>query len=185
MDRIDYVSRGVRWFFQKYGLIIVLIFSVLAPVLALILYSAGADWKALVGAIVTLISFVFLIQRQQLEEIQLTKELITDFNSRYNKLNDTLNDILRSEGASECLCPTQVDKVYDYFNLCAEEYLFYKRGFIYQEVWRAWTIGMGTYFQDPRIAEVWHRETKDSYYGIDSDPHFRDQTIRHARTLEP
>lgn len=56
----------------------------------------------------------------------------------------------------------------DYFNLCGEEFLFYRKGYIYPEVWQAWHNGMKFYLdKDHRVKEHWEREKKaESYYGL-------------------
>ena len=98
------------------------------------------------------------------------KELITDFNSRYDNLNGELNDILRKGDEEPSMELDQNDRAIlnDYFNLCAEEYLFKKLGYIHPRVWEAWYRGMEIYFKDRRICELWEQEEKDSYYGFTS-----------------
>ena len=46
----------------------------------------------------------------------------------------------------------------DYFNLCAEEYLYFRSGYIDEDVWRSWTRGMRIYAQVPVIREIWERD---------------------------
>ena len=56
----------------------------------------------------------------------------------------------------------------DYFNLCAEEWLFWKAGYIYDPVWTARENGMKQYGKDRRVKELWKREREsDSYYGFE------------------
>ena len=115
------------------------------------------------------ISFFYFFQKQKLDEIRLMKELITDFNSRYDNLNEKLNDILKRgyEDPSMELDQNDLATLNDYFNLCAEEYLFKELGYINPRVWKAWYRGMGIYFKDRRIRELWEQEEKtDSYYGF-------------------
>src|SRR5436190_2837771 len=45
---------------------------------------------------------------------------------------------------------TQKLEFIDYFNLCAEEFLFQRLGYIYDEVWTSWRNGMLQYGRDPR-----------------------------------
>lgn len=109
-----------------------------------------------------------------MEEAKLIKDLATQFNERYDGLNEELNSIVRTKDSAEPLVSTQKDTLYNYFNLCAEEYLFYRRGYIYPEVWDAWSRGMKTYFtDDDRVRELWNCESKTgSYYGLDFDTIF-------------
>src|SRR6266567_1413955 len=122
----------------------------------------------LLTALGGLASAVYFIQKQKLEELRLFKELFMSFNRRYDKINESLNRIASGESAKE-LTIHEIDILNDYFNLCSEEYLFYRRGYIYQEVWRAWHNGMRFFVEeDERIRRHWEQErTNDSYYGLE------------------
>ena len=129
----------------------------------------GLDWKIMLTALGSGISSFYFFQKQKLDEIRLMKELITGFNSRYDNLNETLNDILRKGGENPPRVLDQNDRatLNDYFNLCAEEHLFKELGYIDPLVWKAWYKGMGIYFTDQRIRELWEQEEKtDSYYSF-------------------
>jgi len=55
----------------------------------------------------------------------------------------------------------------DYFNLCAEEYLFHRRGYIDPDAWSAWTAGMRDVFSSDRVRAFWDKEAgTNSYYGL-------------------
>jgi hypothetical protein len=113
-----------------------------------------------------LVSFFYFIQKQQLEELELFKELFADFNARYDRLNESLNKIYLGD-SKQPLTHEETSTLNDYFNLCAEEYLYYRKGYIYEEVWRAWRNGMGFYLSHKRIRDKWTEEEKyDSYYGL-------------------
>ena len=126
-----------KWFIQDHYLAIISCVLLLAILLSVVLYLVGADWKALLSVIGGLLSFVFLIQRQQLEEARLIKELISEFNERYDGLNERLNAITSSKPRKIWLDFAERNTLYDYFNLCGEEYLYYQKGYVYQEVWKA------------------------------------------------
>ena len=114
-----------------------------------------------------LLGFCYFLQKQQLEETRLMKELITDFNGRYDTMNEELQSILKMGQVSPApkLKPCEEKKVVDYFNLCAEEYLFYDLGYVEPRVWKAWKKGMKAYAKDPRIMELWKEEKRlGSYY---------------------
>jgi hypothetical protein len=110
--------------------------------------------------------FVYFLYRQHLDDTKLFKELFTDFNTRYDALNDELNAILfgPSDGS---LSPHEREHLFKYFNLCAEEYFFYEVGYIDRHVWESWYRGMGAFFKHPRIQALWEQDCKaDSYYGF-------------------
>ena len=57
--------------------------------------------------------------------------------------------------------------LFSYFNLCAEEYFFYKAGYFDRRVWKSWYRGMKVFFKHPRIQALWEQDCKaDSYYGF-------------------
>ena len=59
-------------------------------------------------------------------------------------------------------------KFIKYFNLCAEEWLFWKAGYIYDSIWKAWENGMKQYGRDARVVALWQEErVSDSYYGFE------------------
>ena len=109
----------------------------------------------------------FNVQKQNLEDTKLFKELFEKFNDRYDGMNDDLNRIYRQR-ADEPPDEDEKKTLFKYFNLCGEEYLFFKKGFIYPKVWRAWKNGMEFFRQNTRIKKLWDDELgRDSYYGLE------------------
>lgn len=103
--------------------------------------------------------------QQHLETARFFKELVTEFNRRYDNKN---NKLLAVMGNSEPFNQEQEQVFIDYFNLCAEEYLFYEMGYIYDCVWDAWYNGMKQFGNDMRVAELWKQEIQtDSYYDFE------------------
>ena len=93
------------------------------------------------------------------------KELLTDFNNRYNELNEALQKALWLQ---EPFSDETKLKFIDYFNLCAEEWLFRRAGYVYDPVWEAWENGMKQYSKDFRVRELWMQErNSNSYYGFE------------------
>ena len=63
------------------------------------------------------------------------------------------------EGLNRVVC--------QYFNLCAEEFLFYRLGYIDPAAWFAWQNGMRFYLANLRIRHLWEKDVKsNSYYGL-------------------
>lgn len=127
-------------------------------------FEAGHRPELLVSAIGGVAGFTYFLYRQHLDEAKLFKELFSEFNARYDALSDDLNTILF--GASAGLLTTdERDRLFGYFNLCAEEYFFYKAGYIDRDVWESWFRGMRVFFKHPRIQALWEQDCKaDSYY---------------------
>jgi hypothetical protein len=140
--------------------------GVIAFALAIYLTTTLAfnDRLPIIGAVTAgILGFCYFVQQQRLAETHLFKELFTEFNTRYNALNDRLAAI---EGAT-VLSADQKCLIVDYFNLCAEEYLFYREGFILPEVWQSWCRGMSQYLDQEVFNKIWTEEVAtESYYGL-------------------
>lgn len=93
-------------------------------------------------------------------------KLFQDFNARFDKLNDQLNTILLSSKVP--IAEKQdLQTLYDYFNLCGEEYLYFKSGYIDQDVWQSWLAGMRYFAANSEVRRIWQRELdQGSYYGF-------------------
>ena len=122
------------------------------------------DKPTLTGALIAgALGFCYFIQQQRVAETHLFKELFTEFNGRYDKLNDGLDKI--SAGGSSG--PNDNQLIIDYLNLCAEEYLFFREGYIHREAWRAWCRGMLQYLDRDPFRTIARRElASGSYYGL-------------------
>src|SRR6266576_2022459 len=141
--------------------------------IALLMTALGAvflirpgTWQDWLGILAVPFAFLVTLQRQKIEELELFKRLFSEFNRRYDKMNDELNAI-KDGPEDEPLSVGERNLLFDYFNLCGEEYLFYRQGYIFPEVWDAWYNGMAIFHDDPRIKKLWDDELKTcSYYGF-------------------
>ena len=127
-----------------------------------------SHWKLPVTLFGGLLSALYFVQKQKLEETRLFASLFQSFNYRYDEMNGDLNEIIKKSG--EELTPEDKALLYDYFNLCAEEYLFYKRGYVPHEVWKSWQEGMRYYMRDPLIRKIWEEDESrqgSSYSGLE------------------
>lgn len=116
-----------------------------------------------IGSVAAFVHFLYLQHNQNTERFIC---LFLDFNARYDRLNNDLNELFLKDGA---LLLTNQEKqlLYDYFNLCAEEYLYFKAGYIDVEVWRSWLRGMRYFAGNTAIQSLWKEElTSGSYYGF-------------------
>ncbi len=155
---------GVRlkfWFFAHYWWLLSLI---LGCTIFVLLWSNEPlpTVATVVGAILSLIYFV---QKQKLEELRLFRELFKEFNARYDGMNEKLTKIV--EGQESEVSAQEREDLVDYFNLCGEEYLYFDRGYIDPSVWRAWHNGMKNIISVSRVKKVWEAEkSTDSYYDL-------------------
>ncbi len=161
------MNNKIKWFVHENYFALVLMTFLALAILAPILFAKGADWKVLLTVVGTLLSFIYFIQKQQLDEAKFSNELFTQFNQRFDNLNEKLNDILENKKKLKELEAHEIDTLNDYFNLCGEEYLFYRRGYIYPEVWRSWVAGMKMFYDEQRIQKRWLEELNTySYYSL-------------------
>ena len=149
-----------RWYPWVFLLLCAMFFSVA--------YQLGGrelkiEWVvSVLGGVGGLTTFLY---SQHLQETRLFTELFQVFNERYDRLNQDLNEIATS--ASTELSREHQQVLMDYFNLCAEEYLYFRSGYIDHDVWRSWTRGMRFFAEVPVIREVWERELAgESYYAF-------------------
>lgn len=133
------------------------------------LLPAPRSYELLIPAMAAVAGFVYFIYSQHLQETRLFSELFKQFNERYDRLNGRLNEIA-SRDSEGMLSLAEKQVLYDYFNLCAEEYLYYKAGFIDEEVWKAWARGMKAYLASESVRRLWEEELSGgSYYGFTLD----------------
>jgi hypothetical protein len=151
-----------QFIFKHYWLLAIVVGGVFVG----LAYAFGGNGRAgLIGAAIAgALGFCYFVQQQKLAETQLFHQLFTAFNYRYNQLNGPLAIIASQE---EAISPAQLGLIVDYFNLCAEEYLFYSEGYIHRDVWRSWCRGMAWYLKRHPFRDVWNEEFKtESFYGL-------------------
>jgi hypothetical protein len=140
---------------------------------------------AFIGFLGILVSWYFSRLNKKRESDMVMKDLFEGFNNRYDSLNNKLYDIvtdskdnIKVTNSSE-LNKDQKKTIIDYFNLCAEEYFWYKRGRIDDKIWKSWKAGMNFWYSHNIISELWHEEVKSkngklSYYINNGDEFFAD-----------
>ncbi len=139
--------------------------SVLLVIIYLVVPAAYRSSSALLSAVGSFWALAFYLHARHADDARFVKELLTDFNVRYDNLN---NDLQLAVWRNASFEPDTNLTFIKYFNLCAEEWLFWKAGYIYDTVWKAWENGMKQYGRDHRVVALWEKEKKtDSYYGFE------------------
>ncbi len=121
------------------------------------------------------------------------RQLFTQLNEKYDSLNDHLETLVHIEFETERDAKINGDKnldlvwdelfeseptkqsktitaAFDYINLCSEQYYWYKKGFIDENVWSCWKKGMQDWAKHSFfISKIIERERtrKASYYNDD------------------
>lgn len=138
--------------------------SALIVLLYIIVPSPYRSASVLLSIVGSFWALAFYLHRRQAEDARFAKDLLTEFNQRYDKIGTDLQFALSHRGDFEK--ETEL-KFVRYFNLCAEEWLYWSTGHIQDPVWRAWQNGMKQYARDNRVMAIWDEEAKtDSYYGF-------------------
>ena len=125
------------------------------------------------GAIILAIVASFLAYRhnkltRELSNDNLQKQLFTEFNSRYDKLNDLLRFVMEfshekeeefmkapeSERFGEFTKSFIKFKINDYFNLCSEEYYWYSKKRVDERIWSSWKKGMNDIYNSSSIIQI-------------------------------
>lgn len=158
------MHRSVRikfWLFEHYWW---LLCAAVAIALAILL--ARNEQVATVATVVgALLSIVYFLQKQKLEEMRLFREIFKECNARYDGMNEQLAIIAAKP--PDALTREEKERVIDYLNLCGEESLYFKRGYVEPSVWQAWQNGMKAIVAAPSIRAVWESEKKTgSYYDL-------------------
>ncbi len=161
------LNRKFKHFLFDYYLPMLLVCSLAAVVIFWISSRTREDFNLLLVGLGGFVSFFYFVQKQQNEELQLFAKFYQEFNSRYDQLNEDMNRI-RAGSKEEALSEKDKFILFDYFNLCSEEYLYYMRGYIYPEVWKAWCNGIYYFLKNEKIRKLWEDEEKNaaSYYGL-------------------
>lgn len=135
------------------------------------------------------ISHKYSKSSQKLQDDLLMKELFEKFNERYDSLNDQIQIVMDAELSNniqkENLSSFKIEKnnktykqvLIDYFNLCAEEYFWHKKGRVDPLVWKSWNAGMKYWYNKSQLfRDFWTQEKEDnnyiSYYLEDSENDF-------------
>jgi hypothetical protein len=115
------------------------------------------------------------------ENDKMMKELFIEFNARYDKLNNKLENFVNNINQENSELGEQIGTkadVIDYFNLCAEQYFWHKKKRIDKKIWASWNAGMNYWYNFDSIKELWEKEISNkngklSYYIQNGDEFFK------------
>ena len=166
-------ERGMKhWFFRHYWWLILLAAG--GAIVPAITSSSKVEWQLLLGVVGSALSGIYFVQKQKLEEMHLFKEIFSECNKRYDGLNERLNAIA-TRPDDQALSQDEQSTLNDYFNLCAEEFLFFRTGYLLPLVWESWRNGIMSFMTSKRIRQHWERERRTgSYYGLELE---RDEAV--------
>jgi hypothetical protein len=127
----------------------------------------------IIGVVGLIITWWFSQNNLKIAHQKMEKDLFSEFNKRYDILNDTLF-LLRTDYTIADLHShislyndkkTLHHALIDYFNLCGEQYYWKSKGRISDEIWNSWHAGMmGYYTRYEVVRKVWEEECKEDGY---------------------
>ena len=138
-------------------------------------------FQIFIAASAVLISGILSYLSYRKGKADLFFQLFTRYNEKYSKLNDKLYLILEKEAKLKRnqikikdFDKQEINTIMDYLNLCSEEYLWRKKGFIDKNVWESWQDGIQWWYDNSIFIQlIWKQEFKQkrSYY-IDDNKTF-------------
>lgn len=146
--------------------------------------------SVIVGLAGVLVTVIYARHARRLAEDQMQHELFIRFNERYDRLNDALREIQEQYPTWDALEKAPNFKalrnaIIDFFNLCAEEYYWYRhKKRIDEYMWRSWHGGMNHWYNEVEaIRTLWQAELqksrgRDSYYLKEGETLFQDNGQR-------
>lgn len=108
-----------------------LVVGLIAGAISFVLFAEVRETQVAIAWVGSVWAITYFLHQHELEKNRFFLELFREFNQRYDRMNDHLQTL---RGASAVLSAEDRALVIDYFNLCAEEYLFYRMGYIPKNV---------------------------------------------------
>lgn len=146
--------------------------GILATVFILYWLNVINDKESL-GIFVSVGTIYFSLMKYRIENDRVFKDLFDSFNKRYtSEFNNLFMEV--RDGNKQELNTKDKNIIIDYFNLSAEEFLWYERGRIPNKVWRSWRSGILENLKLKQIREIYNLEMetedgKKSYYGLEKE----------------
>jgi hypothetical protein len=117
------------------------LFAMLFATATAFYYLHSIDANTLLGLLVSIGTIYYGSLKLRMENDSFFKDLFHSFNDRYDKeMNDLINELRTDQ--NKVLNITEKNKIIDYFNLCAEEFLWKSKQRIPNDVWKAWRAGI-------------------------------------------
>lgn len=163
----------MKKFFSKYYLPIIAAFLLVVAFYVLFFCLEEKKAEVYISVIAAILALYFGLLKHQISNDEMFLTIFSDFNSIYNNdFNDLLNE-LRTNVKWE-LTQKEVNLIIDYFNLCAEEYLWFKKGRLPKDIWNAWKAGIMENLQITQVYEIYKKEmridnNRKAYYGLEDE----------------
>lgn len=149
--------------FKIATIIISFLFCVLLSLPTLVV---SITYVSLIPAAAAISTLYFGLIKYWIDSDLIFKSLFTEFNKRFDEINENLNNVTLGNTVSGNKTSEQI--IQDYLNLCVEEYYWFKKGRIPTLVWQSWSAGINYYLTFHVIREFFDNQLlfDDSYYGF-------------------
>lgn len=117
------------------------------------------------GCLILFCTLYLDARKTRLDKNIFKRELFESVNARYSVLNGKLQALSKKPSVEGT--EINLDGAYDYLNLCAEEYYWYKKGLVDSEVWECWYQGMLSWYSELAILQKlveFEQQKKTKYY---------------------
>lgn len=130
----------------------------------------GKEIELVIGFLIFYFGLVMNLINYKIAYDQFFKALFTEFNNRFDSMNDALNAIRNGETVykyGDNIKSTEAI-ILDYLNLCSEEYLWFTKGRIEHKTWLSWRKGMDFYLSHIEFKDIVEKckKERESYYGL-------------------
>jgi len=119
----------------------------------------------------TIVAILGLIYQSRTTNKQLRLQNIIEYTKRYQEIilnfPENINEKeFKIDDLDEGLKSKTLRYMRAYFDLCFEEFVLYKKGYIDNEVWNIWSGGIFTALSKPSFQQAWSIINKDSQFGL-------------------
>lgn len=166
------ISKIFNFYRKKKQYFYLFLINISSIILAILAYNYFNNKIEILGSILaTGISISFGLAQYNIENDKIFKDLFYEFNQKYDeRFNNKLNEIEYTLSTDKSISISEEERelIIDYLNFCAEEYLWYTKGRIPENVWKSWKKGMLFFFKLAPIKPIILSQfsQKESYYGF-------------------
>lgn len=152
-----------------------------------VIHMTTQDWIAIGTSAATLLGvlasgFAIWFQLRSVSR-QVKLQNFAEFTRRYRDIVQHVPEIFDDQTTIASLPNPQrgLQHLREYFDLCFEEHLLYRTGWIDRAAWSIWSRGMQVAFARPLIIEAWNVVEDSSYFDHEFREYVGSELLRQGR----
>jgi len=151
---------------KKNTIALICLFLLLIALSIILWFSKDQNYIPYIAVGASIVALYFSLVKYWMDSDAFFKSLFESLNKRFDELNEDLN--LVAKGNPPITKSKLEEVIQDYLNLCAEEYFWYKKDRIHENVWNSWVEGISYYLENADIKNYFQKESSysKSYYGF-------------------